>query len=1250
MPVRPTKAMRLAPLFGGLLLLLMSSTETALGESLTDQLQAIHQSADNARQLLSFEEVETLRNQRNMMLGMAAGNPAGLSQDEKSWIEDYQAYNQAEELIQHLQYNQAYELCHKRWQRFAAIKPGNTPAYGDLVMKMAEAAMASMVIHEEPIVPFAELKNALIEAVDRDPCQVEAQVVLAYLERPEPREAFTRAEVRSSLTNRNQRLLNLSYNFAKAGLDKDMGTGGYGQPPARTPGSAQDNPDAPPPIMPWHAPVELLKAESMAFVLHDTLYTQAFLAGERLEGIDSRGARFVLLPEGIYIEDYDRRGRPGWALLSPELKGRRITWRKYSIYVLRDASAATLEKLTDALGKGQKAGAAGRPASYGTTNQPRKEQSPQEQISSLLAQLDTSAPIWTEYDDISLYGIETLSLDDLLLITDRLGLKSQQFLKRELAKLSRTSRPRDTRTDRSRGRGDSGGATGSSSEDEIQLSISDRQIVHNLTSFSQGSGGSAGGSRSARDSRNPQDTQLTIKGLCLVLCDPTSYKPHFLYDQERPYLQLSTGPRLYFDEPTQSFTTDDGAVTLVHCFSPAFLPTPILRNLLDKTTRGAANDQRLQRLMDALEETRHDPSREKVVESRVLQAADSLLDMELPGRFLIEGRGNYILNAADLPAAGTALGMNTYGRMGSASMAGFGDYAMIDGRTGRIIDDQDVRYTVQDYSDMATNIAGVFMPRTYYLRPCVPVYKAYELFGDRFGLQDAQIEQLLSGLNRSRPPSAGYYGQPQAQEAPTSEQDLRRLAGDPSQWPTLLHRQAQYDFSQGRYHRAMLNYRDLLDHLGSENALEDSFFIEVPNRERIDQFAGQLSAYITSLYASIKMESELAALLDQVHLQESGHFLRRRMVDRFELYTLPVIEEAIAYAQSYGFSPPAQLTQTQQELMRLIQSIQQLVGRQDDTPAFVSEAFKATSTPNVQRGVKFVLQTGEARDAASETDSAEQEIEQQDEEERQTRYLFTVLDEVFSGELSLASWMELKSGLAKKASGLLWRSRQAEESVARRVAVNLVPVRKYDEDKGLNGDVSSMITQETFSAMRKWAARSAEKRLTDPHAGEYLFILAWYWLDRGQWHHAREAYIHAARVYQDQVKQMVGGNVSGGNIQQTLAELIAKRNALIMLIAAAGITHDTPPGAMTMGAAYVTEIQKLALMWKRRWNSAGLPQYHAARQGEMLDLRISMIMAPQAELQDPLRRYFWFDYDAYPSVLLQAGAALAIGEPDSESQ
>ena len=87
-----------------------------------------------------------------------------------------------------------------------------------------------------------------------------------------------------------------------------------------------------------------------------------------------------------------------------------------------------------------------------------------------------------------------------------------------------------------------------------------------------------------------------------------------------------------------------------------------------------------------------------------------------------------------------------------------------------------------------------------------------------------------------------------------------------------------------------------------------------------------------------------------------------------------------------------------------------------------------------------------------------------------------------------------------------------------------------------------------------------------------------------------------------------------------------------------------------MGAAYVTEIQKLALMWKRRWNSAGLPQYHAARQGEMLDLRISMIMAPQAELQDPLRRYFWFDYDAYPSVLLQAGAALAIGEPDSESQ
>ncbi len=1242
MRIRPAKALRMAPFVGGAFFVLLAPVQVALGGQLTDQLKVIHQQAETNRQLLQFNEVEALRIQRNRILGAATREEGNLTQEEKSWIEDFKAYRAAEELIRKLEYKPAFDLCKERWRRFAAAKAG-APAYGDLVMKMVEAAMASMVIQEKPIVPFEELKKALIEAVDRDPCQVEAQVVLAYLERPNPREAFTRAEVRTSLTNRNQRLLNLSYDFTTAGLDETAGAGGYRppSPPPGTPGAPEAPTAAPPAIMPWHAPVELLKAESMAVVLQDILYTQTFLAGERLEGIDSRGARFVLLPEGIYIEDYDRRGRPGWALLAPELRGRRIIWRKYSLYVLRDASAATSDKLAGATGNVPMSQTpTGRPAPYGT-EQTRKEPTPQERISNLLAQLDTSEPLWTECDDVSLYGVENLGFDDILLVKDRIGLRSQQVLKKELTRLGRLGKSRDQRTDRSRSRTDTGG-TGSVTEEQIQLLISDRQIVQNLTSFSEGTGKSGGD----QETRGAQDVQMTIQGLCLILCDPTVYKPYFFYDQERSFLELSNGSRIYFDEQTQSFKADDGAVTLVHSFSPAYLPIAILRNLLDKkTTTGTDEDPRLRKLIESLEETKNTPGREKSLESRVLQAADSLAAMNLPGRYLIEGRGNYILSVDALPNAqmsGTPRPAPSYGQTGTS---GFGDYVMIDGRTGRILDDPDVRYTVQDYTDMATNIANVFMPRTYFLRPCVPVSRAYEMFGERFGLQAGELGSLLGfqggALNRPTPPPM-VPGQPSAQNQPVakSDLDLRREAGDMSQWRSLLRRQALNDLSAGHYHRAMLNYRDLLDQLGTENALEDSFFIEVPNKERIDQFAGQLSVYILSLQESNFIENELALLLDRVdYLKESAHFLRRGMVDRFELYTLPVIEEAIAYAQSYGFSPPAQLTQAQQELKLAIQGIQQMVGRQEDPPTFISGAFKAKNGPKVDRGVKTVLQAGVIRKPGAEITSTEEQDQQQDEEEKQNRYLFTVLDEVFSGELSLQSWLQIKEGLAGKATGLLWRSRQSEESVARRVAVNLVPVQKYDNDKGLNGDVAGLITKETFAAMQKWSTLSAEKRLADPHAGEYLFILAWYWLDRGQWHHAREAYIHAARVYQDQVKRLAGAHAAVADGRKALAELVAKRNALVMLVAAAGITRDTPPGAMTMGTAYVADIRKLALMWKRRWNSAGLPQSHAARQTEMVDLRINMILAPQAELKDPLRRYFWFDYDAYLSVLLAESAA-----------
>jgi len=56
-----------------------------------------------------------------------------------------------------------------------------------------------------------DIRNAIQLAVTRDPCQMEAWAILAYLTRPDPKEAFHPRRGPTVAAGRNEKLLNLSY-------------------------------------------------------------------------------------------------------------------------------------------------------------------------------------------------------------------------------------------------------------------------------------------------------------------------------------------------------------------------------------------------------------------------------------------------------------------------------------------------------------------------------------------------------------------------------------------------------------------------------------------------------------------------------------------------------------------------------------------------------------------------------------------------------------------------------------------------------------------------------------------------------------------------------------------------------------------------------------------------------------------------------------------------------------------------------
>ncbi len=389
-----------------------------------------------------------------------------------------------------------------------------------------------------------------------------------------------------------------------------------------------------------------------------------------------------------------------------------------------------------------------------------------------------------------------------------------------------------------------------------------------------------------------------------------------------------------------------------------------------------------------------------------------------------------------------------------------------------------------------------------------------------------------------------------------------------------------------RYHRALVCFRDVIGLLG-ERALDEGFFDEVPTLERVGEFSRALAGYTADSRGAIIAEIEQAAALQRVGFTAASTFLMSRMIDRFELFTFPMLDEAASYIQSYGFFPPQELSQVRRQLQDLIDQVRQSMPPSADL-ACVKEALEAKDAAETAGRLTALRDMLESKGSAAAGSV------------KTPAFIGGTLAAIYDNELSLATWLNLKSLLASASPGYLWRS--AADSMARQIATNLVPVETYDPEEGFAA--KPVFTPGLSEALRRWASGAGRDK--DPSAGLHYFVLAWYWMDRGVWQNAREAYKQSARVYLAQAARQGMGREAKDR-KTAIQGLLAKRNFFGMVIAAAGITYDAPAGARTVGAAYARELGYQLTMWNRRWISVGLPESHGSREESYLRERIDTI-------------------------------------------
>lgn len=267
-------------------------------KNLADRLEKLHEQAARARDKRDFVVMEDLRLKRQQILEEASKAPAferpadfskrppaeqlALEEEEAAytrlipWIEGHKAIERAEHRTRKMRYAAAAQLLRDFWQRaYPKVEDMHSDALilGDVGVALFRTCQAASFVHPDFVsregrsgyrlaegdeAPAAGLDEAELKSILRacrlhDPCQVEVNLMLAFLERLTNDNAFLRAENRPELETRNKLLLDLAGSGGSTDTDSIL------QPR-----------------------IEFLKAQSTLFILDELKFYDTFLQPARI--------------------------------------------------------------------------------------------------------------------------------------------------------------------------------------------------------------------------------------------------------------------------------------------------------------------------------------------------------------------------------------------------------------------------------------------------------------------------------------------------------------------------------------------------------------------------------------------------------------------------------------------------------------------------------------------------------------------------------------------------------------------------------------------------------------------------------------------------------------------------------------------------------------------------------------------------------------------------------------------------------
>jgi hypothetical protein len=172
----------------------------------------------------------------------------------------------------------------------------------------------------------------------------------------------------------------------------------------------------------------------------------------------------------------------------------------------------------------------------------------------------------------------------------------------------------------------------------------------------------------------------------------------------------------------------------------------------------------------------------------------------------------------------------------------------------------------------------------------------------------------------------------------------------------------------------------------------------------------------------------------------------------------------------------------------------------------------------------------------------------------------------------------------------------------------------YDADRGFRGDVEALFPDDLPEKLVAWARLPDREAAREARAGEFHFLLGWFWLEKKNPDFAWTAFIEAAKAFDPD------------RSKHDRAALVGRRNGMLMLVAAAAVV-ESPPGVNAVKTDFVDGLRAQAILWERDWVANRNDTGHARAQREVVDDLLDLTRTG-IELDEGLetKRYYFPDY------------------------